>query len=177
MIVGGLNFVFLYTDHPYVMSEPPRRSTRLANIPKAARVANIQRQTGPQRTRIAAAWKTPPARPIQPAEQAITANNSSLNTIQPVASKIHENLKTAWVVNPKLEMCFAFDYISPARQFKRGVPYDESMNFPEPGDTPPDDLTETDSGEAIGWIPYMSPSYKYVPPILCTHRFHPYLTP
>lgn len=108
---------------------------------------------------MAKAWKNDPVR--QPAQGQGTKQKSK--RVQPVISLIHENLQSAWSTHPKHEMCFIFDSVSPARQFQRGTPYSDDIDFPEPGRTTPDDLTETDDPESGGWMPYMSRSYTCVP--------------
>jgi hypothetical protein len=50
-------------------------------------------------------------------------------------------------------MCFIFDAITPARQFKRGMPYQADAEFPDYGPEPWVDLTESDD-PTTGWMPY-----------------------
>ena len=52
-------------------------------------------------------------------------------------------------------MCYIFDAVSPARQFKRGLPFAESATFPDYADGSPGDITETDMKDDPGLMPYM----------------------
>lgn len=72
---------------------------------------------------------------------------------EPVKKEVHRNLRTAWKVDTGHQMCYIFDSISPARQFKRGTPFDRNKEFPGFGPYPWDDLTDTD-GEDPGWMPF-----------------------
>jgi len=54
-------------------------------------------------------------------------------------------------------MCFIFDTISPARQFKRGMPFDEDGEFPEYAEEESGNVTETDDN--LGLMPYMPETY------------------
>jgi len=68
----------------------------------------------------------------------------------PIANLVSPALATAWKVYPKQKMCFIFDPVSTAHQFKQGMLYDEDSDFPR--DTLDGDITETD-GPGAGWMP------------------------
>jgi len=68
----------------------------------------------------------------------------------PVLSLLSPALVTTWKVNEKHTMCLIFDAVSPARRFKRGMVYDEEVDFPM--DTLDGNITETD-GPDPGWMP------------------------
>ena len=76
------------------------------------------------------------------------------NITRPISTAIHPNLMSAWRINQALPMHFLFDSTSPARQFKRGMPFDEDKEFPEYDDGDPGDITETDV-PPDGLMPYM----------------------
>jgi len=79
---------------------------------------------------------------------------------QPIASTIHNSLKTAWKINNSLPMCFIFDAVSPARRFKRGMAYDPEMDFPEYDEEKESgNVTETDEGPP-GLMPYVHDEYS-----------------
>jgi hypothetical protein len=60
-------------------------------------------------------------------------------------------------------MWFIFDGHTPARQFKRSMPYDSDEEFPPYGTHPWSDLTESDlSGSDGALMPYAPASYKSV---------------
>jgi len=69
---------------------------------------------------------------------------------RPTTNLLSPSLSTAWRVNGKHKMCLIFDAISPACRFKRGMVYDDEVNFPK--DTFDGDITETD-GPGPGWMP------------------------
>ena len=78
---------------------------------------------------------------------------------QPTSRLVHPALTSAWAINPSMKLRFLFDYVSPARQFKRGTVFDQSLPFPRYDGQDPGDVTETD-GEPDQWIPYMPQHYK-----------------
>lgn len=84
---------------------------------------------------------------------------------QPITAIIHENLKNAWKINKALPMCFILDAASPARKFKRGMPFTEDTKYPMyPAEDDSDgagDITETD-GDPQEWMPYQPRVYTYV---------------
>lgn len=71
----------------------------------------------------------------------------------PVESMVHERMAGGWKVNKDHPMWIIFDVINPVRQFKRGMEYDETKEFPGYGRAPWEDLTETDD-PVPGWMPY-----------------------
>ncbi len=84
---------------------------------------------------------------------------------QPISALVHNDLKNAWRINKALPMCFIFDAVSPACQFKRGMPFTDDDAYPryptkEDSDGA-DDITETD-GDPPGWMPYKPRVYTYV---------------
>lgn len=115
---------------------PPRRSTR------------IRRQKTPE----------PPSSPPRLEEEYAHTTDPEKVT-EPVLDLVHRNLKNAWRINKNHSMCFIFDAVNPARQFKRGMLYNERSDFPDYGPEPWDDLTETDT-KAPGWMPYKPRVYK-----------------
>ena len=80
---------------------------------------------------------------------------SSANVSQPISTLVHPTLRNSWAINKSVNMCFIFDAVSPARQFKRGVLFDESGTFPDYADGDQGDVTETDMRGAPGLMPYM----------------------
>ena len=79
----------------------------------------------------------------------------------PILALVHRNLRNAWSVNGMLPMCFTFDYISPARRFKRGMLYSDSDKVKLPILTEDElgNVTETD-GPPPGLMPYAHDPYK-----------------
>jgi len=69
---------------------------------------------------------------------------------RPILSLLSPALVTTWKVNEKHTMCLIFDAVSPARRFKRGMVYDEEVDFPM--DTLDGNITET-HGPDPGWMP------------------------
>ena len=86
---------------------------------------------------------------------------------QPLSALIDENLKKAWAINKKQPMCFIFDSVSPAREFLRGMEYDEGADFPEPDDKDGSQITDTDDVPML--MPIMPGEPKYVAPPLGSH--------
>jgi hypothetical protein len=79
--------------------------------------------------------------------------------VEPVKRVMHEHLTGAWKIFPSEEMCFLFDAVTPARQFKCGTLYHDDVDFTDFGPEPWDDLTETDIASP-GWMPYKPAVYK-----------------
>lgn len=75
----------------------------------------------------------------------------------PVDSMVDESMAHGWKVNHNHPMWLIFDVISPVRQFKRGMEYDDDEDFPAYG--PADERTETDDPE-VGLMPYAPILYK-----------------
>ena len=95
--------------------------------------------------------------PQEPHQLAIT---------RPSLKLIHLNLRSAWKINSNLGICFIFDAVSPARRFKRGMPYDDDADFLDYDDEESGNVTETD-GDPPGFMPYNVEEYEYV---LITHH-------
>ena len=76
---------------------------------------------------------------------------------------VHESLCSAWQINPDRPMCLIFDCVNPARQFKRGTPYnaDEGVPFLEYDG----DVTEADEDDEVGLQPYQPVVPECVQPI------------
>ena len=62
----------------------------------------------------------------------------------PVMASIHSALVDAYKVNQNLPMCFIFDYVSPARLFKRGTTYNRATPFVQWTPKELAEATETD---------------------------------
>ena len=71
----------------------------------------------------------------------------------PVDSMVNQSMVGGWKVNKDLPMWLIFDTVNPVRQFKRGMPYDDDVDFPAYGPPPWDDLTESED-PIIGPMPY-----------------------
>jgi hypothetical protein len=101
----------------------------------------------------------PPAPPVDdPPSQTPSINSypqvkDPSKVDRPIEEEIHENLSTAWKVDTGHQMCYIFDTISPARQFKRGMPFDDDKEFADYAPEPWEDLTDTDN-EETGWMPF-----------------------
>lgn len=93
------------------------------------------------------------------------------NVTQPIFAFVHENLAAAWRVNINHPICFVFDAVSPARQFQRGVLFNEDAAFPELCDASPGDVTETDGPGPAALMPYMPEEYKCVTKIFHVTHF------
>ena len=52
------------------------------------------------------------------------------NVNGPIRALIHRNLANTWSINKKLQMCYIFDSVSPARHFKHGMPFSAKADFP-----------------------------------------------
>ena len=95
----------------------------------------------------------------QPKEDPSPGDTNPSTIKQPISGIIHENLKTAWKINNTLPMCFIFDVVSPARRFKRGMAYDDEVEFPEYDEEKESgNVTETDEGPN-GLMPYVHDEY------------------
>jgi hypothetical protein len=78
---------------------------------------------------------------------------------RPISTIVHENLKSTWAINKALHMCFIFDAISPACQFKQGTPFNKRGQFPKYSEGELDNVTKTD-GNPIPWMPYVLKEYQ-----------------
>jgi hypothetical protein len=68
----------------------------------------------------------------------------------------------AWKVNVDMPLCFIFDYISPARQFKRGEVFDEEGPFAEYDPNPAHDPNVTETDKDGTTLPYRPIDYMCV---------------
>jgi hypothetical protein len=98
--------------------------------------------------------------PLNPAKDPASGETAPTKIRQPISGLVHHSLTNAWEVNPDMKMCFIFDAVSPARQFKRGAKFSDSKQYPDYDDTRPGDVTETDGKHF--WMPYMPRTYEYV---------------
>ena len=75
-----------------------------------------------------------------------TGTRYSAQVTEPVLSLVSKKLlRTGWKVNRHLQMCYIFDSVSPAQQWKRGTMYTEDDPWATYGPGPPwPDLTESD---------------------------------
>jgi hypothetical protein len=82
----------------------------------------------------------------------------------PVLDLMHPALNDAWQINQSNQMCFIFDVVNPAQQFKRGTRYDDSDDdpFPEYDPNPEEDpnVTESDLTNGPKRRPYKPVSYR-----------------
>lgn len=126
------------------------------------------RKTKTKKTRTTRQKKKPvPSsneQPLDPSSEEYALITDPSEVQIPVTGLVHPALVKAWVVFRQNPMWFLFDSTSPARHFKRGVPYDEDKNFPGYGKPPYDDLTETDEPPP-GLMPYAPMTYRYVAPV------------
>ena len=85
------------------------------------------------------------------------------NVELPIRAVVHRSMGSAWRVNKTLPMCFIFDSISPARRFKRGMPFSDSEKVALPilsdKEVGSGNVTETD-GPDPGLMPYAHDPYK-----------------
>jgi hypothetical protein len=98
--------------------------------------------------------------PLDPAKDPASGETAPTKIKQPISALVHHSLTNAWEVNPDMKMCFIFDAVSPARQFKRGTKFSDSKQFPDYDDTRPGDVTETEGKSSL--MPYMPRTYEYV---------------
>ena len=64
----------------------------------------------------------------------------------PVVRLVHPNLANAWEVYKDRKMCWIFDFVTPARQWKRGTKYTQKNPWATYSDLQPDgDITESDA--------------------------------
>ena len=87
-------------------------------------------------------------------------SNSSVP--RPVASLVHPNLvKISRKVYPAHQMCWIFDAVVPASQWKRGTIYTDEDPWAEYGPSPWPDLTEADERK-LPQKPYYPRLYEWV---------------
>lgn len=103
-----------------------------------------------------------PPQPSTKAEDAAYGKTTDpLLVTHPDERHIHMSMSESWKITKNHPMWFIFDAHSPARQFKRGVPFREDQDFPTYGKPPYADLTETDTDDP-GLMPFSPCNYKYV---------------
>ena len=133
-------------------SSGSRRSARIAagqseRAPTAQRPSEVQRKTKKTKKQTKKAKKAPPPAPSPELEEGDPEYGKLVDPSKircPVEHIVHPKLSQAWTVQQLNPMWFIFDSCTPARHFKRGVPFDEDQEFPAYGPEPYDDLTETD---------------------------------
>ena len=125
--------------------------------------AQSKRRKRPQRKRTKVSL---PVVPLDPKNDPSPDETKPAKIRQPISGLIHPTLKSSWAINNAVDMCFIFDAVSPARQFKRGVEFNERGKFPEYNDRAPGDVTETDMVGPPGLMPYMPRDSTYVPHLL-----------
>jgi hypothetical protein len=81
------------------------------------------------------------ARPSSNNDAAIT---DPAEVKQPAVSLMHKSLENVYLVSTQLPMCFIFDYISPARLFKRGTRFTSDSQFIKWTNKQLEEATETD---------------------------------
>jgi hypothetical protein len=111
------------------------------------------------------ARKLPPKKPVlipsgppDPLRDPAPDETTPANIEQPITGLIHPALLNSWTINKSVDLCFIFDTVSPARQFKRGVIYNDDDDYPEYDDGAPGDVTETDGDPPL--MPYQPRPYK-----------------
>jgi hypothetical protein len=113
----------------------------------------------PKRRKARRALKdTIPIRSLDPACDPAPDETTQANIIQPISGLVSPTLLNAWTINKSVNMCFVFDAVSPARQFKRGVLFDEDGTFPDYNDEDPGEVTETDV-DPPGLMPFEPREY------------------
>jgi hypothetical protein len=159
------------------MKPAPRRSTRVQNrntnvatSPKTRRSTrtSTKRKSPPVYTSSSDDEKTERKKPSTRQKEHLPTKPSNLrnnskndpepgettpsNVNQPVSTLVHPNLTSAWTINKAMPMCFIFDTVLPARQFKRGLVFSEDPDapFPRHNEVDPGEITETDMDESSG---------------------------
>jgi hypothetical protein len=112
-----------------------------------------------------------PAPPTTPEEEKVYGETTDPSLVtHPDKRYVHKAMLNAWKITRGNPMCFIFDSHSPARQFKRGVPFTDNQDFPLYGRPPHKDLTESDT-DTPGLMPFSPCNYKCVsPPIVWEQR-------
>jgi len=155
------------TNSPHTM-DPARRSERLRKAGEGAATVSPVRKTKATVKQRKHPTLPPPETDAEaglpeagPPEVDPPANETNpANITRPISTAVHPNLKSAWRINQALPMHFLFDSTSPARQFKRGMPFDERKGFPEYENGDPGDITENDV-PPDGLMPYMPRDHLY----------------
>lgn len=114
----------------------------------------------PEPKRMAKPQQAVDSQPVlDPAQDPRPDETVPSNITQPISCLVHKSLTAAWKVNPANSLCFIFDVVSPARQFKRGLLYDENKQFPDLLSASPGDITERDGSDG-DLMPYEPDPYK-----------------
>ena len=141
---------------PKASTSVTRESTRLREQRKRVPTKKKSRK----RARPEPPPDSPPDSPSPPERYSQVTNPAKVD--RPVQKYVHPALALAWTINRKNPMWYIFDGHTPARHFKRDMPYDANKNFPAYGPPPWDDLTENDLSGSDALMPYAPPSYKCV---------------
>lgn len=148
---------------------PPSRRTKRTIKPSTKRKTPVYTssssddgQSKPKKRPRRRTLPAPAAPTLDPKKDPTPDETNPTAITQPISTLVHEALKNSWAINTTVNMCFIFDAVSPARQFKRGEPFDESGTFPDYDDGSPGDVTETDMAAAPGLMPYMPRDNTYV---------------
>lgn len=124
-----------------------RRSTRTREQPQPV---------APKRSKRQKRHLSPSAEPEH--DYSLTTNPAKVD--RPYEDIVHESLAFGWKVNNENKMCFIFNSANPARQLKRGMPFEHHLKFPVYNPSQ-GDLTENDC-EPPGWMPFAVHKHKYV---------------
>lgn len=133
-------------------STTTRRSERISKRPQPTSRSPTKREPK-RRKRTQRAAKRPVAAIEPPEDPGYADTTDSWLVTKPVEKFVHKSLSLGWAINQENPMWYIFDAHSPARHFKRGVPFDEKSEFPMYGKKPYVDLTETDEPPP-GLMPY-----------------------
>ena len=102
--------------------------------------------------------KTQKGKTQAPSRPAYNDTTDPKRVFRPVVELVHPSLDGVNFFNTSHPMCFIFDAVNPARQFKRGEVYDsdEDTPFPDYNPDPENDgeVTETDINDEPGLQPY-----------------------
>ena len=126
-------------------SSGSRRSAWIAAV-QSERAPTAQRPSEKKR-KTKKAKKAPPPAPSLELEEGDLEYGKLVDPSKircPVENIVHPKLSQAWTVQQLNPMWFIFDSCTPARHFKRGMPFNEDQEFPAYSPEPYDDLTETD---------------------------------
>jgi hypothetical protein len=141
---------------------PTRKSSRIQKQPSRRhspkKTKNQRKKYEPKKKRNP---PPPQEEPVDPASKEYPPITNPLKVTCPVADEVHPLLSQAWVIHNGNPMWFIFDAHSPARHFKRGVRFQENLDFPGYSEPPYGDLTETDK-DPPGLMPFAPWEHKYV---------------
>jgi hypothetical protein len=100
-----------------------------------------------------------PSTSLETSDEEYSAITDPKAITRAVGGLVHEAMGDGWIVHPNRAMACIFDAVNPVRQFKRGMPYDERLDFPEYPSEDCEDLTETDTAPP-GWMPFGPKAYR-----------------